>query len=251
MTDAAGPSESFFYGLRPRWWSWDRFYRIYVGDRTIAGAYVAGQFYDHVSAAVQLQQLRGLAQPFVRKLMTRRRDREVRYDCIDPFGPSLLDQDPRNFQWQRSDVVRTRFRRNRSRWTPFNVGSVEFDLRDGTSRRFILAGDQPPDRILDLIRRFDPDVEVLGKPNPLPGPHAIPRAHVRAYLFVMAAGFLGVGAVLEILAHSALKAERADLMPAAIPLIGFGTLFLIRAWRLPTGPSNDASRIREDEVSSV
>jgi hypothetical protein len=150
----------FFYGLQPRWLSWDRLYRVYVCDRMLAGAYVAGQFYDEPSAAIQLQLLGLFLRPLVRRWLAQRQEREAMYDVADPFDPSLLNYDRRNFQVPRSEVTRTRFRRNRSLWTAFNVGVVELELVDSTRMRFLLVGDQQPDEVLDLMREFDPDIEV-------------------------------------------------------------------------------------------
>src|SRR5262249_50669798 len=125
MTDAGLQPERFFYGLQRRWLSSDRLYRVYVCDKMLAGAYIAGQLYDEQSAALQLQQLALFLRPLVWRRLEQRRERETLYDSVDPFGPSLLGHDQRNFQIVRSDVARTRFRRNRSLWCPFNVGRVE------------------------------------------------------------------------------------------------------------------------------
>ena len=125
MTDDKEQPTPFFYGLQPRWLSWDRLYRIYVSDKMIAGAYVAGQIYDEQSAAVQLQQAMLFLRPIVRRRLAQRCERETLYDAHDPFGPSFVGHDARNFQILRSDVAQVRFRRNRSLWTRFNVGKEE------------------------------------------------------------------------------------------------------------------------------
>jgi hypothetical protein len=109
----------------------------------LAGAYVAGQLYDESSAALQLQATALIFWPLVRKWLAQRRERELMYDSLDPFDPALLTLDERNFQIVRTDVARTWFRRNRSRWAAFNVGVVELELLGGTRRRLILAGNQP------------------------------------------------------------------------------------------------------------
>jgi len=43
-----------FDGLDPRWLKSDRVYRIYVTPDLLRGGYIAGQFYDEQSAAIQL-----------------------------------------------------------------------------------------------------------------------------------------------------------------------------------------------------
>ena len=141
----------------------DRFYRIYVSDKLLAGAYVAGQFYDERSARLQLQQAALFFGPFVRRCLIRRQEREAFYDSSDPFSPPFLEHDQRNFQIERMVVARTRLRRRRSLWTPINAGVLELELLDGSIRRFILAGEQHADDVLELLRTFDPWIEVSGK----------------------------------------------------------------------------------------
>jgi len=160
MTGHEEPTARFFYGLQPRWTSGDRLYRVHVSSEMMAGASIAGQFYDEESAFHQLQHFSVFVLPLIRRGVARRWEREAFYDGIDPFGPALLEQDARNFQLRRSEVARTRFRKKRSLWTPLNVGVVVLECLDGTTRRFILVGDQEPDAVLELIQVFDPDVEV-------------------------------------------------------------------------------------------
>jgi hypothetical protein len=232
MTDGGEQPARFFYGLQPRWLSWDRLYRVYVSDKMLSGAYIAGQLYDEQSAALQLQQLGLFLRPLVRRRFAQRQEREAMYDAVDPFGPLLLSHDKRNFQIARSDVVRTRFQRNRSLWAPFNVGAVELELLDGTTLRFILVGDQQPDDILRIIQRFDPAVEVSGKPNPLARPKPMSPGGKRFYFAMLACLFLGFGGLFGYVAGAGLAPDPMH-WPLAIVNAFMGIWCLVKAWKIP------------------
>lgn len=189
------PSPYFFYGLQAHWLSRDRLYRVYVSDKMIAGAFIAGQIYDERLAALMFQSLTLLFRPLIRHCLARRQEREAFYDTVDPFGPDFLDLDPRNFQLQRTDVARTWFRRNRNWHMPFNLGTVELELLDRTKRRFILLEKQEPEAVLQLMRTFDPATEATGKPNPWQHKPMTPTEK-RLFYAVMALVLLGTGVLL-------------------------------------------------------
>jgi hypothetical protein len=165
MTDGGRPIERFFYGFQPHWFSRDRLYRIYASDKMLAGAFIAGQLYDEQSAVIALQQSWLFLRTLVRRRLAKRREREALYDAVDPFSPSLLDLDERNFQLQRRDVAWTRLHTNRSWWTPINAGVVEIALLDGTKPRFVLVGDQDQGDVLRSMEGFDSAIEVTGNSN--------------------------------------------------------------------------------------
>jgi hypothetical protein len=232
VTDAGRQPDAFFYGLQPRWLSGDRLYRVYVSDKMLVGAYVAGPLYDEQSAALQLQQLGPFLRPLVRRRLAQRLERETLYDSLDPFAQSLLDFDPLNFQVLRSDIARTRFRRNRSLWTRYNVGVVELELLDGTTRRLILVGDQQPDDVLRLMQAFDAAIEITGKPNPLPRPKPMSPAGQR-FLFVLLAGLLiGFAALFSYVAVAGV-AHNPTLLPVAVVNVLAAGWCLVQAWRVP------------------
>lgn len=197
----------------------------------LAGAHVAGQFYDQRSAALQLQQLGPFLPPPVRRYLARRREQESLYDSFDPFGPELLWKDPRNFQIPLSALARTRFQRNRSLRAPFNVGVVELELVDGTKRRLILVRDQEPDAILELVRRFDPATVVTGTPNPLSHPKPMSTAGKRLY-FELLAGFLIASGVFFGCAAWAGVVPNPAYWPLAAVNILLGGWCLVKAWKV-------------------
>lgn len=248
MSDTSPPPVRYFYGLQPRWLRWDRLYRVYAGGGMLAGAYVAGQVYDGPSAAAQLQQVGPLVRPLVRRRFARRRQREALYDSVSPFGPELLAHDPRNFQLPRADVARTRFRRNRSLWTPFNVGSVEFHLGDGRRWRFILVGDQDPDAVLDLVRGFDPAVEVTGTANPRRRPRPLSPAGRRRLHAVLAVWLLGAAALFGWAAWAGVGANPLHL-PLAVANAVLGVWSLVTACRPPRGRAAPAAEPDRGESS--
>jgi hypothetical protein len=154
----------FFYGLQPCWWSADGLYKVYVSTEMLAGAYIAGQFYDEDVAALQLQQATLFFAPLIRRWLKRRSEREAHYSSADPFSAEFLECDRRNFHIQRTNVLYIRLLRRRALWTPFNAGSVEVKLVDGPARRLILVNDQNADEILGLLKAFYPLTEAIGKP---------------------------------------------------------------------------------------
>jgi hypothetical protein len=152
--------------------------------------------------------------PLVGRLLAGRRDREALYDSIDPFGPELPAQDARNFRIPRSDVAQTRFRRNRSLWTPSNVGSIEIRTSDGAVRRLILVGDQNADAILDLIRRFDPATEVTGRPTVRHKP--LTSAGRRVWYGLLAVLLFGAGGLFGYAAWAGMGAPNLLRWPLAV-----------------------------------
>jgi hypothetical protein len=217
----------FFEGLQPCWLSSDRVYRIYVSDKLLSGAYIAGQFFDERSAYLQLQLAAVFFRRFVRRCLARRQEREALYDSSDPLSPQLLEQDPRNFQIDRSEVARTRLRRNRSLWTPFNAGVVEVTLFDGSIRRLILVGEQQADEVLDLLRKFDPGIEESGKSKPIEIPKP-PTLEARGRLFIsLALMFLGYAGFF---AYAGLGLNPRLLVLAVVNLLG-ALWCLVSAWR--------------------
>ena len=231
----------YFYGLQPYNFSRDRLYRVYVSEKMLVGAYVAGQIYDEHSAAIHFQHASLFFRPLVRYWLTKRLERETLYDSLDPFGSSFMEQDPRNFRILRSEVARTRFRRNRSRWTRFNVGVVEIELLVGVKRRFILVGDQPPDAIMQLMLEFDPELEITGKPNPLPLPKPISPAAQRRSFVVLGFFLIALSVLIGYLALT-----RVPPRPTDWPLVVFNLMAAIwtfvMAWRVSgTQPEADSS----------
>jgi hypothetical protein len=231
---AAGERRStgFFFGLQSRWLSSDRLYRVYVSDRMLAGAYIAGQIYDEQSAAVQLQQLGLFLRPLVRRRLAQRREREAIYDSINPFGPSLLNLDQRNFQILRSDVARTRLRQNRSLWAPFSVGVAEVELFDGKTWRLIVVGDQEPDEVLKLMQRFDAAIEVTGKPNPRPRPTPMSPAGQRFRFVFFAVLLLGFATWFAYTAIAGVAPGPTHVLLVIVNIVA-GAWCLVKAWTVP------------------
>jgi hypothetical protein len=198
MLDGERPAEHYFYGFQPHWLCWDRLYRIYASETTLAGAYISEQLYDEQSPAFVARQKWVFLRPWVRLRLAQRRVREMLYDSIDPFAPSLPDHDKRNFQLKRRDVVWTRLNTDRSWWTPFNVGVLEIGLRDGATLRFVLDGGQEWGEVLQIMERFDPAIEVTGKSRPRPMFRPVAHGGRRSGVAGAAASLLGVGSYQKI-----------------------------------------------------
>jgi hypothetical protein len=138
----------FFYGLQPRWLSWDRLFKLHVVVDTVAGAYVGGQIYDDASGMTQLVGPAQAAGPlmalWVRRIVRRRSEREARYESLIPGSAEFLAVDRRNFALRGADIERVIISSKRSLWTvgAHNSGSIRFVLWSGTQWRFLLVNHQ-------------------------------------------------------------------------------------------------------------
>jgi len=156
---------AFFYALQPKELVADRFYKIFVTERAICGAWLAGQFYDHQSTRAQLMYLGGviafLLSPLTNRSIRQRYERERRYETISPDGPDFLPADKRNFRLVPMDVARAVIKRRSRMWTRYwAAGDVlEISTVDGARMRFILVGDLGSERVRELIARIVPNVE--------------------------------------------------------------------------------------------
>ena len=153
---------------------------------------------------------------------------------------TLLELDDRNFQVRRSGVSWTRLRRNRSLHVAFNAGVFELGLATAEKMRFILVGGQEPDRVLELLRRFDPAIEVTGKPNPLPCPKKLSSGQTRILFAVLAGLLLTFAAVFGYCAVAGVGGGQGLWPVVAVNVLSSGWC-LLRAWRIPgssTKPPN-------------
>jgi hypothetical protein len=153
---------AWFYGLQPRWFTWDRLYKVYLLKECIVGAYLAGQVYDELSGEIQLVRpafiLAPLMSMWVRRIVRKRAAREEHYDSLAPDSEEFLAADSRNFRIQADEVERATVSRARALWTwgASNSGSIRIMLRSGEQRRFILVNDQDVARIEEAL------VQLLG-----------------------------------------------------------------------------------------
>lgn len=159
-----GSSYPCFYGLQPRWFSFDRLYKLYLTPSVLCGAWIAGQVYDEDSGSRQLVLPAGafgaLFIPMIKRKVQQRREREQQYDGIDPLGPEFLELDRRNFRMGAEEIQRVAISDQRSlMWAPNSCGAVEFHGWDGKKRKFILVGQQPIEPIREQLGRLVPNVE--------------------------------------------------------------------------------------------
>ncbi|MFH1300779.1 MAG: hypothetical protein ABIK07_06930 [Planctomycetota bacterium] len=230
----------YFYGLTPRWFKWDRHYRIYLTPDRICGAYIAGQIFDEQSAAIQLQLFYLFLRNFVKRTLKKRKDLEARYDVMDPTESSFLEEDHRNFHIDRRQVVSITVNRKHSYWTPNNVGTVNIELTDGSVRRFILVSDQNADQIAAELRLFSPDTDISGKSVPHPIQRQPQRSDWLRFAFI---SFVLFGFALFFLVAAILQLPRMNsYLMAPLNLIG-ALYFLKKALKfrkLP--PGNEATQ---------
>ena len=113
----------------------------------LCGARVAGQVYDADVAA----HVPALGNP-----LAKRAELEDYYDTIDPTGDGFLTRDQHNFHIQARAIDSAHFATKSSWWTGGlpNLGRLKLRLRDGTQRKFILAGRQDRAKIQSAFRHL-------------------------------------------------------------------------------------------------
>jgi len=237
------PAPTYFDAIEPHALRSDRVYRVYVGERKLAGAYVAGQWRDDESLRRQLAQNAWLAY-FLRKASQRRCDawqaRLAFYAGVDPFAPSFLTNDARNFHIPASNVLRIRFRRKVTQRAPLHAGVIDFQLADG-KRRLILCGEEKADDVIDWLRRLDPAIEVSGQAEKRLPMHLQPRS-VRRRDFFSGAGLMLFFAI-AIVAMMAWIPDPRLLLAAPASLVTAIVLFY-RGWKL-RGPDDPPAGAEE------
>jgi hypothetical protein len=138
-----------FYGLQPRWFGMDRFYKVYVTPSLMSGARVAGQAYD--AQVVEVMSRAGYGPGGA---MHKRAEREIMYSSINPTSDAFLTLDKHNFQLHASEVVSAAFSARKSWWTGGlpNRGVLTISKSDGSALRLILVGVQDVSRIQQLLK---------------------------------------------------------------------------------------------------
>lgn len=136
-----------FYVREPLWMRFDRFYKVYVDDIALHGAWLAGEIYDDASSECYLsaaQFLAPLVSLWFKRLIRERWEREEQYDQINPSSPDFLKRDIRNFEIVRRDVLRIEVNERRwSFWVNTRVtGILRITTRVSGTRKFILVGEQ-------------------------------------------------------------------------------------------------------------
>ncbi len=145
-----------FYGLQPRMWTLDRFFKVYVRESELWGALLGKQIYDEASGTQLVAAatvLAPLARLWVNRLIRRRHDREARYDQLDLWPVEFLDRDKDNFILNKRDIVSADADRKRRLWTggiPVS-GTLRLATSDMRTKELILVGDQDVDLILSWV----------------------------------------------------------------------------------------------------
>ncbi|HEY1599603.1 MAG TPA: hypothetical protein VGG64_08380 [Pirellulales bacterium] len=162
-TDLA--AEVFFYAVERHTWTRDALYRVYLKDRHVAGAWVAGPVRD--AASCQLQYgghwtFNWLLRRILKKALAQRIERERFYNEINPFADGFLELDRRNFQFSGSDIRRIRVKYERVNDVPGSAGTVEIDTLCGARHKLIVLGGWLPDELVNRLRLLDRGIEVEG-----------------------------------------------------------------------------------------
>ena len=103
-----------FHALQPKWIERDRFYKVYVTEDCIYGAWVAGQIWSWHAAVFQLF----IFAPAAFWALRSRKKREALYDQLISAPNALLAHDQRNFAWPRSSIRRIGPTQRYRWWTP-------------------------------------------------------------------------------------------------------------------------------------
>lgn len=227
----------FFYGLEPRWLTWDRLYMVIVTRDALSGAWIAGQLYDHTAARLQLQQAYLFLGGWVRRKLGQRAVREQEYERMDPLSSDFLNRDRRNFCIFNKQILNITVNRKRSLWAAHSVGTVNVSLATGETKKFILIAGQDPDQVAEMLRRIHPATRIEGTAPAKPLAMEGNPARRRRFYVLCTAAFLffagcfayaavqrndpgqWVGAVLNLLGavycgvRAAMRPERANALP--------------------------------------
>ena len=100
MLYSVGASVCTFYGLQPRMFTPDRFYKMYALRDSVCGAFLARQIYDETSAQTQLIVPSSLFAPlaaiWAKRILRKLHEREARYVDIEPGSSAFYREDARN-----------------------------------------------------------------------------------------------------------------------------------------------------------
>jgi hypothetical protein len=98
-----------FFGLEPRWFGLDRFYKVYITDRDLRGALIGRQVFDLDSAQRQMIAPALIFAPLMKlwadQIIQRVRERERGYDGTVPSSDRFLREDRLNFLLGKGDIV--------------------------------------------------------------------------------------------------------------------------------------------------
>jgi len=169
-----------FYALQPKWIERDRFYKLYVTEDCMYGAWVAGQLWSWRAAFAQLFMFAPAAYWALRS----RRKREALYDQLIWAPTALLAQDRRNFAWPRSRVRQMQPTQRARSWRAAYGGTtltIEFH-QDWPAVDLIViepeTSQSVADRLLD-VGYAAPSASPFALPGPLPSdeqnPYRVPQ----------------------------------------------------------------------------
>jgi hypothetical protein len=154
-----------FYLLVKKFFTWDRFYKVFVDQNGMHGAYLIGQIYDQASAATlanAIHQGAAGSVPHFSSVLSRRDQREQEYDPLLPGSPEFLVRDRKNFSIAKEEITRIIYNPRRSMMTEAvtNQGTLIVYTRSGR-HRFIITGEQNVVAIVVLLEKFLPTVEFV------------------------------------------------------------------------------------------
>lgn len=125
------------YVLQPRWFSADRFYKVYLTPEALCGAWVAGQIHDEESGRVQLWPTGPLMWLTIRSV--ERRALEAMYDSLADEPTSIIERDSRNFVLRLTEIRSIRVIPTSFFWKWYREhGSLAIEMQDGTRWELIV-----------------------------------------------------------------------------------------------------------------
>lgn len=139
-----------FYALEPRWFRWDRYYKVYLSDRAMHVAYLAAQVYDNRSAELSSAGLGSLRRMAQRQLVLLK-EREGEYDRMDLGTPAFIRTDERNFTLARAEIRQVDLVARFSMWLAGKGGVLTIHRADLTKIKLLLPTSQP-ETAFDALR---------------------------------------------------------------------------------------------------
>jgi len=153
-TESQPRVHSTFCGLRPRWTKPDRFYKFYITDTALYGAWLGGQFHDKLSVRNQLSPfyLTVIGIPIVelvaRWIDKRRQRLQLQYDSLSDYPKDFIRKDPRNLVVTRDMVQAITISTKKSHWTFWqNSGIINITCDHQPSVRILVRDSRGVDAI--------------------------------------------------------------------------------------------------------
>lgn len=148
-----------FYVNEPKYLTPNRFYKVYVKNATLCGAWLGGQVFNEESRRIHALNAIVAAPLFGRWLeryVERRRIFEAAADSVDPLSADFLSLHRHNFQIQSPEINFAVIKKctTLGSWVRIGIKAsamLELHLKDRRRRFYLLESSQPRD-VFELLK---------------------------------------------------------------------------------------------------